>query len=135
MDALDPNVVITGLVTIIVTWMGLSNRRAIRKVHNEVKTNDGKRAGDYIEATARELATTRLEATLGRVMAEQAASEARAAVRGAEEAVTLAEAHDQRDMRAFAYLGVPDAVIDGDPLGIVRNAKAEATEGDTSASS
>jgi hypothetical protein len=114
MNALDPNVIITGLVTILVTWMGLANRRAIRQVHHEVRTNDGKRAGDYIEATAKELAATRMEAKLGRIMAESAAIEARTAVTRAEDAVELAQAHDARDMRAFAYLGVPDAVIGGD---------------------
>jgi len=105
MTALDPNVIFGGLVTIAVTWMGLSNRRAVKKVHAEVKTNDGKRAGDYIEATAKELAATRIEATLGRVMAEAAVSEARAAVK-------KAEAHDRRDLRAFTYLGVPSELLD-----------------------
>jgi hypothetical protein len=114
MNALDPNVIFTGLVTVLVTWMGLSNRRAIRKVHHEVRTNDGKRAGDYIEATAKELAATRIEATMGRIMAESAALEARAAVGKAETAVQNAQDHDRRDMRAFVYLGVPRGVIEGD---------------------
>lgn len=133
MTPLDPNIIFGGIITLLVTWMGLANRHSIRRVHQEVRTNDGKRAGDYIEATAKELATTRMEATLGRVMAEQAAAEARAAVTEANAVAQLATEHDQRDMRAFAYLGVPDAVIDGDPLGIVRNAKAEQAGGDTSA--
>lgn len=41
------------VAALIAAWAAIRTRAGIRSIHAEIKTNDGTRAGDYIEATAR----------------------------------------------------------------------------------
>ena len=67
-------VAILALVSAIITTLGAiaiakintsvkAGRAETQAVHDEIRTNDGKRAGDYIEATAKELVAVRLAAS------------------------------------------------------------------------
>lgn len=68
--------IITGVFALIVTWMQVTNRRATERVHAELKTNDGRRAGDYIEQASRSVAMLHVEHAMTRAMVEALATKA-----------------------------------------------------------
>lgn len=100
MFATVTEVTLTGLFAVIVAGISVFGnwltRRRVEALHQEVRTNDGKRAGDYIEETAKEVARASVAAMLAKTVAEAAALEM--------------HKHDARDRAAFSYLGVPEDV-------------------------
>ena len=77
-------VAVLGLVGVVVTTIGTiaiakinasvkAGRAETQAVHEEIKTNDGRRAGDYIEATAKRMVGLEIQASSNEGVARELA--------------------------------------------------------------